>query len=169
MAAESRADAVQLADALRGQGQCGGLAGESEWQLPVSARSEESRRRLRTLWLSPALQPVDELCVVAAVWKGQKVGQWLVARTRRDRRRLADCRLQHLDAGRNGDACLQPGDELSGLVNHERFLGREQLSAQRQLRSVRSKGSAVDYELVQSVVRVSADRSQPAVRKRPAQ
>ena len=64
--------------------------------FPVPAGSSKSRRRLRLVGLSPALQPDDEFCVVFAGWQGQAVRRQHVVRARRDCRRVAARRGQTL-------------------------------------------------------------------------
>ena len=125
MATESRPHALQFVDAVSGQGQRRWLSRKPERQLPRPAGSSKSRRRLRPVGLSPAVQPVDEFCLVVAVWKRQTVGRRHGTRARRNCGRLATRRVKHRHARRNGDARLQPDDELPGLLDYQRLLGCE--------------------------------------------
>ena len=129
--------------------------------FPAAAGLRQSRRRLRPVGLSPAVQQHDELCLVAAVRQRQAVGRRHVAGARRDCGRLAARRVNIVTPGEMVTFVYSPAT-LPGVGDHQRLLGREQLPAEHHLRSVRAEGQqSITNWFNPSCVSVPTDPSQP--------
>ena len=84
-------------------------------------------------------------------------------------RRLAAGRHQHRLRRRAGDVHLHARRDVRRVGHRAGFPRREQLPAERDLRSDGAGRRADDHQLVQPRLRRRADRSEPAVRQRRAQ
>ncbi len=102
-----------------------------------AAGHQQSRRGIRAVGLSPAVQHDQQRRVGTAVRARSEVSVERLAAGRRARRRLAGGVRQHLHGGRSGDVHLHAGGAGAGLGHRRRLPRREQLSPEPDRRSLR--------------------------------
>ena len=135
MAREPRRDAAQLADAVGGEGQRRAVARELERQLPRAAGLPEHGGGLRPVQLSPAVQQHDELRLGAALRRRQALALVAIAARQRAGRRLGARGHPLALRRRAGDLHLHARCDVRRLRHRPGFPRRQQLSAERDLRS----------------------------------
>ena len=166
---QPRRDAAQLADAVGGEGQRRAVARELERQFPGAAGLPQLDA---DFGLSNYHQPYNN--TTSFVWalpfgRGKRwasnasplvdalVGGWELAGINTRLRRRA------------GDLHLHARRDVRRLGHRAGLPRRQQLPAERDLRSDGHRRRAHHHQLVQPRLRVGADRSEPALRQRGAQ
>ena len=155
--------------AVGGEGQRRAVARELERQLPRAAGLPEHGGGLRPVQLSPALQQHDELRLGAALRRRQALALVAIAARQRAGRRLGARGHPLAVCRRAGDVHLHARCDVRRLRHRPGFPRRQQLSAERDLRSDGDGRRAHHQQLVQPRLRGAAHRPEPAVRQRGAQ